>query len=196
MAATTSFLCKDRVASDSIELFDGSTVTLRLITPEDRDALLAFHRSLSEKTVYMRYFSPVSFEWRTSQNRLADVLCNDPHHHLTLVGERIGAGSGNREIVGVGRLVMAEDRNEAEFAVTVADHFHGMGIGSAILGKLIELACEEGLSAITGAVLPENRAMISVCRKLGFSILTRPSGEPLQARLELPATPSAPVQMS
>jgi len=192
----TAFTSKDRIAPDSLELFDGSTVTLRLIAPDDRDALLAFHRGLSEKTIYMRYFSPVSYSWRTSDSRLADVLCNDPDHHLTLVAERIARGSGNREIIGIGRLVITAPHAAAEFAVTIADRYQGMGVGSAVLGMLVELARNEGLDMLTGSILPENRAMIALCWKLGFTVRPGGSGEPFEAHLDLRRYHSSTVQLS
>ncbi|MCW2493426.1 MAG: CoA-binding protein, partial [Frankiales bacterium] len=36
---------------------DGGTVHLRPITPDDADAIVAFHAKLSTRTRYLRYFS-------------------------------------------------------------------------------------------------------------------------------------------
>ena len=35
---------------------DGTTVTIRPIRPEDEPAMVAFHATLSERSVYLRYF--------------------------------------------------------------------------------------------------------------------------------------------
>jgi acetyltransferase len=70
----------------------------------------------------------------------------------------------------VGRLSKQHDRNEAEFGMSIGDRFHGQGLGTEILKKLLEIGSKEGLDRIKADILPKNKAMQHLCSKLGFTI--------------------------
>lgn len=176
---------RDR-AGRLLMLPDGTTAVIRLSHAGDREALIAFHRNLSDTSVYMRYFSPVNLAWRTGATRLADDLINDPEHHLTLIVERCSADRGAHAIIGIGRLVISEaDRTTAELAMTIRDEFQGMGIGSALLDALIDIARTAGLHAITATVLAQNRSMLQLCREHGFKTTKADTGGTIQLSLDL-----------
>ncbi len=186
MAVSPAFATKPPRLPEPLPLPDGSWAQIRPVRPEDRAALIAFHRSLSNKTVYLRYFSPVSVQWRTSPKRLAEELYADPEHHCTLVIERRAGGSGLRHLIGVGRLVVPNTAPDtADFAMAIRDDFQGMGLGTALLGALIEQARQAGLRAITAEILAENRSMLEICRRFGFELAFSGGGDPVEARLEL-----------
>lgn len=171
---------------EPLRLPDESRAYIRPVQPDDRPALIAFHRSLSDKTVYLRYFSPVSLDWRTCPAHLAEELCEDPEHHCTLVIERRAGGSGLRHLIGVGRLVIAKnDETTADFAMAIRDDFQGMGLGTALLGALIEQARQAGLRAVTAEILAENRSMLEICRRFGFDLQFSGGTDPVEARLDL-----------
>ncbi len=44
---------------------DGTRVTIRPIRPEDEPAMVRFHETLSERSVYLRYFHLMNLEQRT-----------------------------------------------------------------------------------------------------------------------------------
>lgn len=184
--AAGRFVKKKDAAGHVLSMPDGSTVKIRPIRPDDRDALITFHRKLSDKTVYMRYFSPVSLERRTAAACLAQELCNDPDHHLTLVAERTIPDSDTRLIVGVGRLVLqSDDPAIAEFALTIRDDFHGMGLGATLLDALINHGRAEHLKRITAVVLSDNVRMLQLCREHGFKIVSHDPGGPIQCALDV-----------
>jgi acetyltransferase len=83
---------------------------------------------------------------------------------MVLVVERDG------EILAAGRLVKAEQANEAEFAVLISDAFHGHGLGTELVRRLIEIARVEKLDRVTADILPENDQMLRVCSLLGFQL--------------------------
>jgi acetyltransferase len=68
----------------------------------------------------------------------------------------------------VGRLTRLRGNNEAEFATIVSDKYQGLGLGSELLRRLIQVGRTEKLTQIVGFILPENRDMQRVCEKLGF----------------------------
>ncbi|WP_164133833.1 GNAT family N-acetyltransferase, partial [Stenotrophomonas maltophilia] len=50
----------------------------------------------------------------------------------------------------------------------VRSDLQGAGLGDALMRLMIDWAGAEGIRRIEGTVLAENRAMLAVCRRLGF----------------------------
>ena len=55
-------------------------------------------------------------------------------------------------------------------ARAVNDRFQRQGIGSELLGRLIQVGRDEGLRRITAEILPENRGMQLVAASHGFKL--------------------------
>lgn len=158
------------------KLKDGSPFTIRPIRPEDEPLLAAFHETLSERTVRMRYFSPLQLGTRIAHDRLMRVCFNDYDRELALVAE-LRAADGKRAIVGVGRLSRVPGQNEAEFAALVSDAYQGKGIGSQLVAHLLEIAQKEKIGKVVADILNENREMQHICRRLGFKLSTLEMGD-------------------
>jgi len=141
-------------------------VTLRPIRPEDETALIAFHRSLSSRSVHERYFGNIPLDTRIAHPRLARICFSDYDREITLVAER----RTNGEVVAVGRINKVRGANEAEFALLVGDPWQGHGLGQVMLEDLISAGRREGLARIFGTVLAANTPMQRVCRKVGFRL--------------------------
>ncbi|GMH40709.1 hypothetical protein BSKO_08613 [Bryopsis sp. KO-2023] len=161
---------------------DGTACTIRPIRPEDEPLVVKFHENLSEDSVYFRYFHTVKLSQRTSHTRMARVCFVDYDREMALVAERTNA---ERTIIGVCRLSRSHTANEAEFTMVVGDAHQRKGVGSELLGRLIEIGKEEGIKKITAQVLMENRAMQRVCEKLGFVLDVDFEDEIVSAELTL-----------
>jgi acetyltransferase len=72
--------------------------------------------------------------------------------------------------LGVGRYIRNPDAHSVEFALVVADDCHCLGIGSRLLNALMLCAKNQGITFFEAQVLAENAAMLSLLKKLGFSI--------------------------
>jgi acetyltransferase len=168
-----------------IALGDGSCITVRPIRPEDEPLLVNFHHTLSERTVYMRYFNWMKLEQRTAHERLTRMCFVDYDRQMALVAECQDARAGERQIVAVGRLVKSHAVEEAELAVIVADSFQKRGIGTEIVRQLVDFARDEKLVRITATVLFENRPMQKVFERLGFRKTQAADGESLEVELVL-----------
>jgi acetyltransferase len=147
-----------------VELRNGSRLTLRPIRPEDERAMVRFHENLSERSVHFRYFHHIALSERVSHQRLARVCFVDYNVNMALVAE-----TASGEIEGVGRLSRTGP-GESEFALIVADAWQDLGLGAALLGRLIDIGRQEGLRRIYGSVLADNRPMLDVCARLGFEL--------------------------
>jgi len=77
---------------------------------------------------------------------------------------------GGEALIGVARYVRDKTGDSAEFALVVADSWQGRGIGSRLLGKLIEAAHRRRVKRLYGDILATNRPMLELARKLGFEL--------------------------
>ena len=146
---------------------DGSKFSIRPLRPDDEPMMVEFHRHLSERSVYYRYFSPLELSFRTSHQRLITKCFIDYDREIALAAEHIG-GNGKSEIVGIARMIREHTGNSAEVAFIVADNFQRKGLGSYLMRSTIEIARQEGLSSLHGVLLFENSEMRKVFEKVGF----------------------------
>src|SRR5579864_6617907 len=82
----------------------GTQVTIRPIRPEDEPMMIAFHGTLSDRTVYLRYFCTLTLPRRTAHDRLAVICACDYTSEMVLVAEGKDAETGKPCILAVGRL--------------------------------------------------------------------------------------------
>ncbi len=143
---------------------------IRPIKPEDEPAMVKFHETLSEESVYNRYFAALKLSQRVAHERMTRICFNDYDREIALVAELKVAKGEEKKILGVGRLSKQHAHNDAEFAVLVSDEWHGQGLGTELLRRLIEIGRVEKLEKISGQVLAENHAMHHICRKVGFKV--------------------------
>jgi acetyltransferase len=153
------------------ELRDGSPILIRPIRPEDEPMMVAFHKTLSEQSVRMRYLHGIRLDERTAHERLVRVCFVDYDRELALVAER-QTEKGEREILALGRLSRERVRGgaDAEFSLLVADPWQGRGVGGQLLGRLVALAQQEGITRIYAEILETNLRMQRLCKRLGFTI--------------------------
>ena len=148
---------------------DGKKVTIRPIRPEDEPLMVKFHEGLSERSVYLRYFSPLKLQQRVAHTRLVRICFNDYDREIALVAEVKGA-SGDSEVVGVARLSKLHSTNAAEFAVVVIDQWQHKGLGTELTKRLVEIAKHEKLDRLVAYTLRENKEMQNMCKKVGFKV--------------------------
>jgi acetyltransferase len=149
---------------------DGLPVTIRPIQPEDEPFLVKFHESLSEESVYHRYFSQIKLDQRIAHERLTRICFNDYDREIALVVERKDSKTGDREILGVGRLSKAHGLNEGEFALLVSDRWQRQGLGTELLKRLVKIARDEKLAHLTAIIQSDNQAMLHISKKVGFTL--------------------------
>jgi acetyltransferase len=153
------------------ELRDGTPVTIRPIRPEDEPLMVKFHETLSEQSVYMRYFHMMKLDQRTAHERLTRICFIDYDREMALVAEHTDPETGEREIMGVSRLSRhGAVPEEAEVSVLVSDRFQRRGIGTLLLNRILEVGRAEDLSRITAEILFDNHAMQHISRELGFHL--------------------------
>jgi len=135
----------------------GNTVQLRPIKVTDEGQLREMFYSLSQDTIYQRFFATIQ---AMPHKQLQEYLKVDYTNDLALVAT-MGMGEDAR-IVGVGRYILDRQTNRAEVALLVADEYQGQGIGTALLKALITAARKNGISGFEARVLVDNEAMLTL----------------------------------
>jgi acetyltransferase len=166
-------------------LKDGTAVTIRPIRPEDEPAMVRFHETLSERSVYYRYFHLINLEQRTTHERLTRICFIDYDREMALVAEHRNSATGESEILGVGRMSKVFGTNQAEVAVLISDAWQGRGLGKELLARLLIVGADEKLDRLTADILPDNRDVQRLCEKLGFSMKHVPDEEVVRAEFKL-----------
>jgi acetyltransferase len=148
---------------------DGTQVVIRPISAEDEMLMRGFHVSLSDKTVYMRYLSPMLLSLRTTHERLARMTHNDYDREIALVVE-CKEEKCNKAILGVARLSKLRGTDEeARITMLISDRHQGQGLGKELLARIVKIGRDEKIKRIIALMSPENEAMKRLCRAVGFS---------------------------
>jgi acetyltransferase len=147
---------------------NGVEVLIRPIRPEDEPLMKRFHESLSEKSVFLRYFHMENLSSRVAHERLLRKCFIDYDREMALIAEAPEGAAGRREILAVGRLTRERDRRAGELAVLVTDRAQHLGLGTELIRRLIEVARIEGFGRIIASTLPENTAMRALAERFGF----------------------------
>src|SRR5437899_7947618 len=121
---------------------DGTPVTIRPIRPEDEPLMVQFHRTLSERSVYLRYFCSLSLSTRVEHERLVRICFGSYDRGFALLADRKNPETGHHEVLGVGRF-SAIHRGEAEAAVLVSDQWQVRGIGTDLLAVVARVDSDE-----------------------------------------------------
>jgi acetyltransferase len=150
--------------AESFQPVVGVAVTLRPLRPQDVDIESAFVRGLSAETRHNRLLGGARAITREYIESLVSV---DYSRDMAIAATTMLDGE---TLIGVARYVRDKDGNAAEFAIVIADAWHGRGIGTRLLAKLIDVARRRGLQRLYGDVLGVNRPMLELVRKLRFQL--------------------------
>lgn len=163
----------------------GQKVIIRPIRAEDELLVTQFHETISDRSVYLRYLSPMMLSQRVAHERLARICHNDYDREIALVVEA-ESKEGKRQIIAMARMskLHGED-NDARASMIVSDAFQGQGIGGELMKRLIQIGRDEKVHRLLATISPENHAMRKLCKKLGFSMQNNSGTGMVEAELQL-----------
>ncbi|MEU4164057.1 GNAT family N-acetyltransferase [Actinoplanes sp. NPDC026670] len=137
---------------------DGGIITIRPVVASDRRELAGLYSGAELENLRLRFFSYPAAATLAAE---VDRLCRPPSDRfLALVACEAG------RLLGVASCERLDYGSRAEFAVFVADHDHGRGIGTLLLEHLASRARRLGVTELVGEVLPGNRDMLGVAHDL------------------------------
>jgi GNAT superfamily N-acetyltransferase len=132
---------------------------------------------LSPDSRHLRFHSPVPRLPPAVRERLVDV---DGRRRLAVAAEVAGRPIGLVHVLGPGS-------GTAEVAVAVVDAWQRRGVGTRLLTAAGAIAEELGYTQLLGAVLPHNRAMLALVRRVAPWVRPHFDGEVVQLPIPLGA---------
>lgn len=157
-------------------LRDGSHLRVRPIRDADGAAMMAFHETLSPRSVYRRFFFAHPHLSPGEVERFTTVDYVDRIAFVVIDGD---------QIVGVGRYERLEGSDEAEVAFVVTDAYQRRGIGALLLDHLAGAARPHGISRFMAHTLSENRDMLGVFLSSGFPVTMSSEGGTVSVRFPI-----------
>jgi acetyltransferase len=164
---------------------DGLPVIIRPIRPEDEPRMVGFHESLSEESVYLRYFHMAQLGTRVAHERLIRKCFIDYDREMALVAELTDPDTGSTCIAAVARLSRAPMAGEAEIGVIVADKFQHQGLGAELIKKLIDIARNEKIKRIVADFHSENSAIRHLAKHGGATVTQTTDAACFRIQLDL-----------
>ena len=163
---------------DHFRLADGRKGMIRPIRASDLELERRFVMGLSRRTAYLRLLSGRGLQ-PGELERWTDI---DPAREIALIAVTVDGGV--EEQVGVARCARDDQAPPAwDFGIVVADAWQGAGLGEILLSHLLERAEAAGVAALSSITLPENRGMLALARRLGFTV-RREVGDATLMRVE------------
>jgi acetyltransferase len=144
--------------------WQGQTICLRPIRPEDEAQHRRFIEHLSPGDLRLRFFSARRELPRSELARLTQI---DYAREMAFIAER-RLPDGSAETLGVARAVADPDNVEAEFAIVVRTDLKTLGLGRCLMDTLIDHFRRRGTQRLAGYVLHENTPMRQLASALGF----------------------------
>lgn len=146
---------------DILRLTNGIELSLRPIHPADAPALVRAFSRLTLDQVRMRLFYSLSELPLEMARRLCDV---NPERVAAFVATK----PGDSEILAEARVVVDRSAALAEFALIVDAEWTSVGVGHALMARLIDESRQRGVSEIWGDILADNRPMLDLVQHMGF----------------------------
>ncbi|HWJ93924.1 MAG TPA: GNAT family N-acetyltransferase, partial [Telluria sp.] len=161
--------------------WQGGTMTVRPIRPEDAPAHVEFFSRLTPEDIRMRMFVHMR---EMSPTQLARFTQIDYDREMAFIATRNGPG-GQPETLGVVRAITDPDNQQAEFAVLVRSDLKGQGLGRLLMETLIAYCRGRGTTEMVGDALSENSGILGLAAKLGFDRSAMPQDDIVRMRLPL-----------
>ncbi|MDQ8727149.1 GNAT family N-acetyltransferase [Bradyrhizobium sp. LHD-71] len=146
-------------------------MTVRFVEPSDIEPLRRYFGGLSSQSHYNRFLGATR---GVPPSEFERMLRTGEAHHFAVLAE-FGAADA-RTIIGEARYALDPQAQAVEVGISVADDWHGHGVGSALLANLECRAVAIGAAVIFGDALPTNREMLGLARRRGYR-LTHPPGD-------------------
>ncbi len=144
---------------------DGTPIILRPIKPEDEPLWLELLEGFSLETMRLRFFNV----GQKAIHEMAERYCFIDYEREVAMVAQMHQDRG-KKLIGVGRLVTNPDMETAELAVVVGDQWQNRGVGSLLTDYCIQIAKDRGVKRIIGYILSDNKTMLGMFTRRGFTL--------------------------
>lgn len=158
------------------QLLDGRRISLRRVVSDDAEAVVALHQHLSDHDRYFRFFTLRPAHLDDLVNKL--ITPKEGQYAL-------GAFDGDR-LIGVADYTVCADPTVADIAIVVLHEDHSLGVGTALLRRLAQIARAHGIRRFVADVLAQNYLMLAVLADFGWPRERTKCGSVLHLDIALP----------
>ena len=160
------------------KLKDGTPVVVRAIRRDDSGAILEAFQGLDRDSIYTRFFAYKRELTDTDLSRITDIDFNNVVALVAIIPQ-------NGQLIGGGRYYRDTAHNSAELAFMTDDAYHGRGLASLILRRLVAIAREQGVERFEADVLARNAGMLTVFNRSGLPMQIENDGATIHVSLSL-----------
>lgn len=184
----------DRMARDA-HVFDatdlniaGRCVTVRPLRANDVAGYREFVEQIDRRDLRLRFGGDIEALEPSALARLVEV-----DDGVTFIAT-VATDDSGFEIAGDARARIDPHpyKTSAEFGIVVRSDLQRLGLGKALLERLIQGCRARGVDLLYGLVAPSNEGMLTLARRLGFDVEHLPGGTTVVVSLDLrpPQSPS------
>ena len=163
-----------RLPAESLLLKNGKTCVLRSVEPADAERMISYMKIMLGETPFLLR-TPEEFDYSVEGE--AEVLARrrDDPRALMILAEADGEIVATSDVTPMGKK--SRTLHRATLGMSVRQDYWRLGIGSAMMERLIAHARQNGFEQIELEVVSTNRRAISLYVKYGFQVYgTRPHG--------------------
>ena len=150
----------------SLAMADGTVVRFAPLSPDYAEHIREGFERLSPASRYMRFGHPVN---HLTEKELKYLTHVDQQYHVAW-GALVMEGEAEHGI-GVGRYIHIVEKATAEFALTVIDDYQHKGIGRYLLALMYVLASRQGITMLSGSIMPSNGYAAELMKAIGANIV-------------------------
>ena len=161
-------------SAETLTLRDGRQCTIRSVEPEDAPLMLQYMKIMLGETPFLLR-TPEEFDYTAEEEAAILTRKRDDPRSLMLVAEVDGEIAACADVQSHG----AQSRrfHRAELGISVRKDYWRLGIGSAMMERLIAFARQAAFEQIELTVESKNYRALPLYHKYGFVIYgTRPHG--------------------
>ena len=141
-------------------LADGGTVSLRLMSPDDRDRLVAFARELPPDDLLF-----LSVDITDPRRSGASSRASKPGASIGVIAEDAGVTAGYAALLHHG---VTWQRHLGEIFIQVSSRHRSRGLGRALAAEISAIARDLGLRKFIARMTPDQKGAVSTFERLGF----------------------------
>lgn len=145
---------------------NGLEVCFRAIRPSDEENMRRLFYRFSDESVYYRYFSRIK---AMPHSKMQEYVNIDYKKTLSVVAE-----IKNGKLIAEARFASLEIyETHPEIAIVVDENYQNAGIATYILTMLMQEAEKRKLKGFKGYILPDNKKILRVLRKIDWKLDTK-----------------------
>ncbi|MBK8175175.1 MAG: bifunctional acetate--CoA ligase family protein/GNAT family N-acetyltransferase [Rhodospirillales bacterium] len=161
---------------------NGRVVMLRPIRPEDEPAHHEFVSHCSPDDLRLRFFHLIRRLPHSEMARLTQIDYDREMAFVAVADKCDGVGS---ETLGVVRTITDLHNDKTEYAILVRSDLKGQRLGWKLMDKIIRYTKSRGTRRVVGLVLSDNRKMLDLVHRLGFTSHRVPDDDTMEVELDL-----------